>query len=132
VLQRGVRGDERVQGHGIGLSIVQDLIKDYRGELAVARSDELGGARFEVRCRLARDGARQLAPSRDALRRPVRDQRRRPGEAPQLRGHLGQRLLQQIRCGEVVLAGHREESSGASLPHVDRVRAASTSRQNAS
>jgi two-component system sensor histidine kinase PhoQ len=49
VLQRGVRGDERVQGHGIGLSIVQDLIKDYRGELLVARSSELGGARFEVR-----------------------------------------------------------------------------------
>jgi len=49
VLQRGVRGDERVQGHGIGLSIVQDLIKDYRGELQVSRSSELGGARFEVR-----------------------------------------------------------------------------------
>ena len=49
VLQRGVRGDERVQGHGIGLSIVQDLIKDYRGELQVGRSEELGGARFEVR-----------------------------------------------------------------------------------
>nr|WP_153189789.1 ATP-binding protein [Stenotrophomonas sp. MYb238] len=48
VLQRGVRGDERVQGHGIGLSIVQDLIKDYRGELQVKRSTELGGARFEV------------------------------------------------------------------------------------
>lgn len=48
VLQRGVRGDERVQGHGIGLSIVQDLIKDYRGELQVKRSSELGGARFEV------------------------------------------------------------------------------------
>lgn len=48
VLQRGVRGDERVQGHGIGLSIVQDLIKDYRGELQVKRSAELGGARFEV------------------------------------------------------------------------------------
>ncbi len=41
---RGVRGDERVQGHGIGLSIVQDLIKDYRGELAVGRSSELGAA----------------------------------------------------------------------------------------
>jgi two-component system sensor histidine kinase PhoQ len=49
ILQRGVRGDERVQGHGIGLSIVQDLIKDYRGELQVSRSSELGGARFEVR-----------------------------------------------------------------------------------
>jgi len=48
VLQRGVRGDERVQGHGIGLSIVQDLVKDYRGELQVLRSSELGGARFEV------------------------------------------------------------------------------------
>lgn len=48
VLQRGVRGDERVQGHGIGLSIVQDLIKDYRGELQVSRSEEMGGARFEV------------------------------------------------------------------------------------
>ncbi|MGE8286508.1 MAG: ATP-binding protein [Stenotrophomonas sp.] len=48
VLQRGVRGDERVQGHGIGLSIVQDLIKAYRGQLQVSRSSELGGARFEV------------------------------------------------------------------------------------
>ncbi len=49
VLQRGVRGDERVQGHGIGLSIVQDIIKAYRGELTVDRSPEFGGARFSVR-----------------------------------------------------------------------------------
>ena len=49
VLQRGVRGDERVQGHGIGLSIVQDILKGYRGELIVGRSDALGGARFEAR-----------------------------------------------------------------------------------
>ena len=48
LLQRGVRGDERVHGHGIGLSIVQDLVNDYRGELRVVQSDELGGARFEV------------------------------------------------------------------------------------
>lgn len=48
VLQRGVRGDERVQGHGIGLAIVQDIVKSYRGELRVGRSDELGGAKFEV------------------------------------------------------------------------------------
>ena len=49
VLQRGVRGDERVQGHGIGLSIVQDIVHSYRGELQVGRSDELGGACFCVR-----------------------------------------------------------------------------------
>ena len=48
ILQRGVRGDERVQGHGIGLAIVQDLVRGYRGELQVMRSQELGGARFEV------------------------------------------------------------------------------------
>lgn len=48
VLQRGVRGDERVHGHGIGLSIVQDLVRDYRGDLQVKRSDELGGAQFSV------------------------------------------------------------------------------------
>ena len=49
ILQRGVRGDERVQGHGIGLSIVQDIIKAYQGELHVDRSEELGGARFSVK-----------------------------------------------------------------------------------
>jgi two-component system sensor histidine kinase PhoQ len=49
LLQRGVRGDERVQGHGIGLSIVQDLLKAYRGSLHVARSPNLGGAAFTVR-----------------------------------------------------------------------------------
>jgi two-component system sensor histidine kinase PhoQ len=48
VLQRGVRGDERVQGHGIGLSIVQDIVHAYQGELTVDRSPELGGARFSV------------------------------------------------------------------------------------
>jgi len=49
LLQRGVRGDERVQGHGIGLSIVQDIVAAYRGELTVERSPDLGGARFRVR-----------------------------------------------------------------------------------
>jgi len=48
ILQRGVRGDERVQGHGIGLSIVQDIVHAYQGELTVDRSPELGGARFSV------------------------------------------------------------------------------------
>ncbi len=49
LLQRGVRGDERVQGHGIGLSIVQDIVKAYSGSLKVSRSKTLGGARFDVR-----------------------------------------------------------------------------------
>jgi two-component system sensor histidine kinase PhoQ len=49
LLQRGVRGDERVQGHGIGLAIVQDLLKAYRGNLTVSRSENLGGAAFTVR-----------------------------------------------------------------------------------
>ncbi len=49
LLQRGVRGDERVHGHGIGLAIVQDLVRAYRGELTVERSEELGGACFAAR-----------------------------------------------------------------------------------
>lgn len=49
ILQRGVRGDERVQGHGIGLAIVQDLVRGYRGTLDVTPSQELGGTRFEVK-----------------------------------------------------------------------------------
>jgi two-component system sensor histidine kinase PhoQ len=49
LLQRGVRGDERVQGHGIGLSIVQNIVRSYHGELTVDASKELGGTRFSVR-----------------------------------------------------------------------------------
>jgi len=49
LLQRGVRGDERVQGHGIGLSIVQNIVRAYHGELHVDRAPELGGTRFVVR-----------------------------------------------------------------------------------
>ena len=48
VLQRGVRGDERVQGHGIGLAIVEDIVRAYRGTLQVDCSMELGGACFHV------------------------------------------------------------------------------------
>ncbi len=49
VLKRGVRGDERVEGHGIGMAIVQDILRAYRGSLDVGRSGALGGARFVVR-----------------------------------------------------------------------------------
>ena len=49
LLQRGVRGDERVQGHGIGLAIVLDILRAYHADLNVDGSPTLGGARFAVR-----------------------------------------------------------------------------------
>jgi two-component system sensor histidine kinase PhoQ len=49
LLQRGVRGDERVPGHGIGLAIVEELLRAYRGELQVEPSTELGGTCFRLR-----------------------------------------------------------------------------------
>ena len=48
-MDQGFEESLTLNGGGIGLSIVQDLIRDYRGELQVRRSEELGGARFEVR-----------------------------------------------------------------------------------
>ena len=47
--QRGVRADETVPGHGIGLSMVQDTVEMYGGTLTVGESAALGGARFDVR-----------------------------------------------------------------------------------
>jgi two-component system sensor histidine kinase PhoQ len=47
--QRGVRADETVPGHGIGLSMVQDTVEMYGGKLIIGESAALGGARFEVR-----------------------------------------------------------------------------------
>ncbi|MBS0431681.1 MAG: two-component sensor histidine kinase [Proteobacteria bacterium] len=49
LLQRGVRGDERVPGHGIGLAVVEELLHAYRGQLQVERSAELGGTCFRLR-----------------------------------------------------------------------------------
>ncbi len=49
IVQRGVRGDERVEGHGLGLAIVDDLLRNYRTELHVGTSIALGGASFQVR-----------------------------------------------------------------------------------
>lgn len=43
LLQRGIRADQNISGHGIGLSIVADIIDAYHGSIDITRS-ELGGA----------------------------------------------------------------------------------------
>jgi two-component system sensor histidine kinase PhoQ len=47
LLQRGARGDERVEGHGLGLAIVMELVSAYGGTVDIGRS-ELGGALIRV------------------------------------------------------------------------------------
>ena len=48
ILKRGVRADEQVPGHGIGLAMISDIVHAYGGELSIGRS-ALGGALFSVR-----------------------------------------------------------------------------------
>jgi len=47
LLQRGVRGDERVDGDGLGLAIVLEIVSAYNGDIAIEQSD-LGGACISV------------------------------------------------------------------------------------
>lgn len=47
LLQRGARGDERVEGHGLGLAIVTELVSAYGGTVNIGHS-ELGGALIRV------------------------------------------------------------------------------------
>lgn len=48
ILQRGVRGDASTEGHGIGLAIVQDILRVYHADLQIDASP-WGGARVTVR-----------------------------------------------------------------------------------
>jgi signal transduction histidine kinase len=47
IQQRGVRLDETKEGHGIGLSLVQDIVNSYCGRLSYSAA-EAGGLKVEV------------------------------------------------------------------------------------
>ena len=47
ILDRGKRLDQQAEGQGLGLSIVMDIVKTYRGQITIERS-LLGGAEFHL------------------------------------------------------------------------------------
>ena len=46
--KRGVRLDERVQGHGFGLAITVDIVNDYNGNISFKHSNDLGGFKTDI------------------------------------------------------------------------------------
>jgi signal transduction histidine kinase len=46
---RGVRLDEQGTGHGLGLSIVSDLVQAYQGQIHLSSSKTLGGLEVQIR-----------------------------------------------------------------------------------
>ena len=48
LIQRGVRGDERREGQGLGLAIAEQLMEAYGGQLMLERSETLGGTAIRL------------------------------------------------------------------------------------
>ncbi|MCD2451298.1 ATP-binding protein [Methylicorpusculum oleiharenae] len=48
ILKRGVRADQNIHGHGIGMAVVNELVGLMGGELLGDKSPSLGGMRWQV------------------------------------------------------------------------------------
>jgi len=48
ILKRGVRADENIHGHGIGMTIVYELVELLNGKLEGGKSTVLGGMRWSI------------------------------------------------------------------------------------
>lgn len=48
ILQRGVRADENIHGHGIGMAVVNEMIQLHGGQLQGLKSPSLGGMYWRV------------------------------------------------------------------------------------
>ncbi len=48
ILQRGVRADENIHGHGIGMAVVNEMIQLLGGQLQGMKSAALGGMCWKV------------------------------------------------------------------------------------
>ncbi|MDX2477166.1 MAG: ATP-binding protein [Gammaproteobacteria bacterium] len=46
--KRGVRLDEKTQGHGFGLAIAADVVTDYNGSIRFKQSTDLGGFKTDI------------------------------------------------------------------------------------